>query len=93
MRYLYRFLSLLLLSAALPSAHAVQSTGGAYTLTKQSIAGGGGTSQQGIYSLVDSVAQPVAGAASGGNFQLISGFHPAPEETLPDTLLHDGFEN
>ncbi len=70
------------------------SSGGTYTLTKQSIAGGGGAvAGAPNFTAVVTVGQAAAGAASGGSFQLISGFHPAPEPAVIDVLFQNGFEN
>lgn len=86
-----------LLSAALvfqcPRAAFADSSGGTYILTKQSIAGGGGTVAAAPYVAVVTLGQAAAGSASGGSFQLIGGFHPAPEPAVAELLFKDGFEN
>jgi len=87
-----------LLSAAMllhnPSTAVADSSGGTYTLTKQSIAGGGGAvAGAPNFTAVVTLGQAAAGAASGGSFQLISGFHPASEPTVVDALFQNGFEN
>ncbi len=42
------------------------------------IAGGGGTSTGGVYSVSGTIGPPDAGASSGGNFSLIGGFWALP---------------
>jgi hypothetical protein len=76
-----------------PTLARADSSGGPYTLTKQSIAGGGGAVANEGYTAVATTGQSAAGGASGGSFQLISGFHPAPEPAVPDALFQNGFEN
>ena len=45
-----------------------------YSIDWQTIAGGGGTSTGGPYSLTGTIGQPDAGAMSGGNYSLQGGF-------------------
>lgn len=87
-----------LLAAALllqntPLAFA-DSSGGPYTLSKQSIAGGGGTVLAAPnFSAVVTLGQATAGTAAAGSFQLTGGFHQAPDATGIDVLFSNGFEN
>ena len=70
-----------------------QSSGGTFSITKQSIAGGGGTTQAPPYAAVVSIGQAAAGAQSGGTFRLIGGFHaPAVSAPAPDAVFKDDFE-
>jgi hypothetical protein len=76
------------------SAAFAQSSGGAFTITKQVIAGGGGEVQGAPYTAVVTIGQALAGTQSGGTFQLIGGFH-APAVALPptdDAVFKDSFE-
>jgi hypothetical protein len=73
-RYIMRFfLVFTLLSAALlvPSARA-QSTN--YSISWYTIAGGGGTSSGGNYTVSGTIGQPATGTMSGGNYSLTGGF-------------------
>lgn len=45
-----------------------------YSIDWYKIAGGGGTSTGGVYSLSGTIGQADAGAMSGGNYSLIGGF-------------------
>jgi hypothetical protein len=70
------FLCILALAAAFlstPAAHA--QTGGGYDLSWSTIAGGGGTSTGGVYSVSGTIGQPDAGGPmTGGNYSLTGGF-------------------
>jgi hypothetical protein len=70
-----------------------QSSGGTFTLTRQSIAGGGNRVQGAPYDAIVTIGQAAAGAQSGGTFQLIGGFHvPAAVTPAPDAVFKDDFE-
>lgn len=70
------------------------SSGGPYMLSKQSIAGGGGTVLAAPnFSAVVTLGQATAGTASAGSFQLTGGFHQAPDAAGIDALFSNGFEN
>jgi hypothetical protein len=45
-----------------------------YAIDWFKVAGGGGTSTGGIYSISGTIGQPDAGAMSGGNYTLVGGF-------------------
>ena len=47
---------------------------GSYSLSRSLIAGGGGFSNGGVYGVQGTIGQPVAGTASGGQYDLSSGF-------------------
>ena len=51
---------------------------GQYSIDRSTIAGGGGTSTNGPYSLSGTIGQPDAGRMSGGNFSLTGGFWAWP---------------
>jgi len=61
--------SLLLSLALLPAAHAQT-----YTIDQHVIAGGGGTSTGGVYSVSGTIGQHDAGYLSGGAYALAGGF-------------------
>lgn len=63
-------LAILALSTALVYAQ----VGGGFDLSFATIAGGGGTSSGGVYSLDSTIGQPAAGSASGGAYSLDGGF-------------------
>jgi uncharacterized membrane protein len=68
-------LGVLVLALALSHTHTAAQSGGAYTLTWNSIDGGGETfSAGGAYSLGGTIGQADAGTTSGGNFSLAGGF-------------------
>lgn len=48
--------------------------GGAYTLEQSVIAGGGGTSSDGVFEISATIAQHTAATSSGGDFTLAGGF-------------------
>lgn len=61
----------------------IQSSGGAFTLEKQVVAGGGNQVQQSSLNLTGTAGQAIAGyKSSGGNFSLYSGFW-TPENFAP----------
>jgi hypothetical protein len=63
-------ISLLILASA-----AFAQSGGPFTITKSVIAGGGGTSSGGTFTLDGTIGQAAAGTTStGGNFSLTGGF-------------------
>lgn len=65
---------------------------GSQTLTASVIAGSGGrsTSPGGCFRLDATVAQPLAGVASGGSFVITSGFLPGRADR--DSIFTYGFE-
>jgi hypothetical protein len=70
-----------------------QSSGGAFAITKQSVAGGGGPIQGVPYVAVVTTGQATAGTQSGGGFRLIGGFHaPAVNVAAADPVFKDDFE-
>jgi hypothetical protein len=65
----------LLLFIVLPSAFTLSATAQSYSIDWYEIAGGGGTSEGGAYSVSGTIGQPDAGpATSGGNYSLVGGF-------------------
>ena len=59
------------LSLALAAAGQAQTN---YTIDWSTLDGGGGTSTGGVYTVSGTIGQPDAGAMSGGNYTLASGF-------------------
>lgn len=53
-----------------------------FSIDSFTIAGGGGTSSGGVFSVSGTIGQPDAGAMSGGNYSLVGGFWGALP-TLP----------
>jgi hypothetical protein len=45
-----------------------------YTIDWYKVAGGGGTSTGGVYSVSGTIGQPDAGVLTGGNYSLVGGF-------------------
>lgn len=75
---------------ALVSLTYAQSTGGLYSLTSHSIAGGGGHSSGGTYSLEGTTGQNDAGSAlSGGVYDVVGGFQSS---AASDVVFGNGFE-
>ena len=70
------FLCILALASAFLSTHAAHAqSGGGYDLSWSTIAGGGGTSTGGVYSVSGTIGQPDAGGPmTGGNYSLTGGF-------------------
>ena len=65
----------LLLFCFLPSAFCFRALGQSYSIDWYKIAGGGGTSTGGVYSVSGTIGQPDAGGAmTGGNYSLTGGF-------------------
>lgn len=57
------------------AAHSYAQSGGGFDITKSVLAGGGGTSTGGSFSITGTIGQSLAGTtSSGGSFQLTSGF-------------------
>lgn len=83
----------LLLAAASAGA---QSTGGAYRIEPQRVAGGGGVSAAGAYSLRGTIAQSEAGGVlAGGDYEVTGGLHRRALASGPPPGPHiyaDGFE-
>lgn len=67
---------------------ALAQSGGAYDLTWNTLDGGGGTSQGGVYSLRGTIGQPDAGSASGVAYSLDSGFWVKGILEFIEHLLH-----
>jgi hypothetical protein len=65
---------MLLACCILASAVGLPAAGQQYSITWYKIAGGGGTSTNGPYSLSGTIGQPDTGAMSGGNYSLTGGF-------------------
>jgi hypothetical protein len=81
---------LLLISAATAQAQ----SGGAYTVRKFVIAGGGGDPQGVPYRASVSVGQSAAVVSNGGGYRLVSGFHQAKSPgSSTDALFCSGFED
>jgi hypothetical protein len=59
----------LLLALTVSGAHAQQ-----YSIDWSKVAGGGGTSTGGVYSVSGTIGQPDAGTMTGGNYSLTGGF-------------------
>ncbi len=87
----------LLMSLSVGASIAVaQATGGAYTMRRQVVAGGGSRASDGAYVATVTIAEPVASPAqSGGAYRLTGGFHGqrAAAVSLPETIFCDGFES
>lgn len=84
------FFALIVLAAS--AGVLAQSSGGDFTITRYVIAGGGGDSTGGDYSLSSTIAQPLAGTQSnGGGFRLTGGFR-VPLTDRTDALFRNGFE-
>ena len=78
------------LGVVLGSAAIAQSTGGNYAVTSQSIAGGGGYSDGGAFTLEATTGQTDAGSSlSGGIYEVAGGFQPVAND---DSVFSDGFE-
>ena len=68
--------------------------GSGYDVRNGTVAGGGGTSEAGPYRLIGTIAEPVQGAVSSGNYRIIAGYpatigDPQPVEPF---IFRDGFE-
>lgn len=66
-----------------------------YALRNGTIAGGGGTSQNGQYRLIGTIAEPAQGPVSSGSYRLTAGYpatigDPQPAEPF---IFRDGFED
>jgi hypothetical protein len=84
----FALISLLVL---LPELTALgQSSGGPYTLTRESIDGGTGRASGGIFELRGTLGQPDAAPMRGGVFALNGGFHRAALQA--DAVFKNGFE-
>lgn len=82
-------LSTLLLAGATVAASAPD---GGFAITSHVIAGGGtGHARSVCFELAGTVGQPAAGSASGGGYDVVSGFWAARVER-PDSLFQDNFE-
>ncbi|HPF73795.1 MAG: hypothetical protein H7A20_08410 [Rhodanobacteraceae bacterium] len=69
--------------------------GSGYAVRNGTIAGGGGTSEAGPYRLIGTIAEPVQGTASSGNYRITAGYpatigDPQPVEPF---IFRDGFED
>ena len=62
-----------------------------YSINWFTIAGGGGTSTGGVFTVSGTLGQPDAGASSGGNFSLLGGFWgaviPAQQTNAPTLFI------
>src|SRR5687767_3756668 len=76
----------LCLSVTVVVLNANAQSGGQFTITKSVIAGGGGASSAGTFTLAGTIGQPLAGGpSSGANFSLISGFWGGGGSVAPTT--------
>src|SRR5689334_14214846 len=64
----------LIILSLLPFAFCLRASGQQYSIDWFKVAGGGGTSTNGQYSLSGTIGQPDAGYMSGGNYTLDGGF-------------------
>lgn len=67
-----------------------------FAMSRMTVDGGGGASTGGLWRLVGDVAQPDAGAMSGGNYTLAGGFfhnHPAAPTPCPGDVNNDRMIN
>ena len=70
-----KFVIAIILSTFCAAFFAQAQAGGGYAITQSVIAGGGGTSNAGSYSVTGTISQPVAGADSiGSAFRVRGGF-------------------
>jgi hypothetical protein len=85
------FASLFALSVLVSTAVLAQSSGGDFTLVKNTIDNGGGTSAGGNFTLTGTIGQHDASRISsgGGNFLLAGGFWAHAS----DRIFKDGFES
>lgn len=67
---------------------------GGYDLRNGTVAGGGAVSSAGAYRVISTVAEPVMGTTSAGDFRLTAGFPATLANTLPPSgnIFADGFE-
>jgi hypothetical protein len=80
-------------AVALAGTALAQSSGGAYTLERQSLAGGGGRSSGGVFSLEGTIGQhDASNELGGGAFALTGGFHQRAEGAPGDAMFSNGFE-
>lgn len=78
------------LAAAIAGSALAQSAGGDFAITREVIAGGGGSAQGGDFGVAATAAQPATGVSSGGDFTVRGGFHVPVARG--DPLFSDGFE-
>ena len=71
---LLRCRQVITLFGALLAASVLAVRGQSYSIDWFTLAGGGGTSTGGVYSVTGTIGQPDAGAMSGGNYTLEGGF-------------------
>ena len=68
--------------------------GGAYALSRQVIATGGGHSSGGVFDLHGTVGQSLTGASGNGPAAVLSGFwQPIDQIPATENLFMDGFES
>jgi hypothetical protein len=85
---------LVLISAATAQAQSQSQSGGAYTMRKFVIAGGGASPQGAPYRATVTAGQSVAMVSNGGSYRLVSGFHQAKSAgNSSDTLFCSSFED
>ncbi len=67
---------------------------GGFAITNHGIAPGGGRSASpgGCRQLSATIAEPVAGRASGGNFAVVAGFQAGLTSFARDAIFNDGFQ-
>ena len=86
-------LLLTLLSATLAATEAPVAAGGAFSITRDVIAAGGGQSSARPFGLTAVHGEPTTGEQRGGPFSLRGGFlHVGEVANNTDILLMDGFE-
>jgi hypothetical protein len=79
--------------AAWPDCASPQAQSASYTITRQTMDGGGGRTRSATYGLEATVGQADAGPAmSSPTDALRGGFHRASAGVATDTLFRDGFE-
>jgi hypothetical protein len=92
-----RLTSALIVALALVPALAAQAqsvSGGAYSVRKFVIAGGGGEPQGAMYRAAVTIGQSAVQVSNGGGYRLVSGFHPAKAPGgNSDALFCSSFEN
>ena len=67
---------------------------GGYAVRNGTVAGGGAVASAGAYRVISTVAEPVMGSTSAGNYRLTAGFPATLPNTLPPSgnIFADGFE-
>jgi hypothetical protein len=85
MKPVYLILSLMILAGFLVAAFpALAQTGDEYELSWWTVAGGGGTSQEGDYALTGSIGQPNTDLLGSDEFTLVGGFFSGEAAVDPE---------